>query len=564
VDNSLPFDPMGVLISYDMHGRKYTQTIKDENGCATLAGSLEMPIWVRPGTDFTVTVPMRSEFLLPFGEQPANPPLIEGESSQPGIDHPNAPLGTVTIHNSNANGATSMRIASNINDSLYTAFDTRASLDKMVISDTRTIDLPEGEYDFLFFSGGSNVVDRQQRGVGGIWGWDMDIHNNTQQTLSIYNGTGRDITEMYYTRDHGVLGHFIGGDIIYGDGKIKNGGSFTLKLPVSDLDAALVLKDSTGAYYINYAHPYFWVNQFSDQFYLGNADLPTNVTLNYGGNAGLCKFKVLRHDDPPAKKLAKNVSRRLAVDILALTNHDLLLNGDSMTIKLAPGSYYLAAYDCTGKLVGEWANAEITGMEKTFNISTPCKVPGTLKVGEGNRDAFLESVDLQCGDDVDGFTECGARSTVSASELILDLCYTPPDDEVNMDWELLVGALKIDPDGYVYNAAQGMSSKVTGATVTCEVYDEDYQAWSEWPADFYENQVNPQLTASDGYYAFFVPPGLYRVWASAPGYASHTSPDIQVVSEIVHYNIPLQPTSQPPGKIYLPLVVRLRSESASE
>ncbi len=62
VYSELPFDPMGVLISYDMHGYQYTQRMRDENGCATLEGSLEMPIWVRPGTDFTVSVPMRSEF----------------------------------------------------------------------------------------------------------------------------------------------------------------------------------------------------------------------------------------------------------------------------------------------------------------------------------------------------------------------------------------------------------------------------------------------------------------------------------------------------------------------
>jgi hypothetical protein len=158
---------------------------------------------------------------------------------------------------------------------------------------------------------------------------------------------------------------------------------------------------------------------------------------------------------------------------------------------------------------------------------------------------------------VDGFAECSASSAVTASELVLDLCYTPPEDTPT-GWELAVGAIKIDPDGYVYNADLGMSTKVPDATVTCEVYDEDYQAWSEWPAAFYEEQINPQLTASDGYYAFFVPPGLYRVSASAPGYAGHTSPDIQVVDEIVHYNIPLEPTGEvpPSGKLFLPMISR--------
>ncbi|MGC9349665.1 MAG: carboxypeptidase-like regulatory domain-containing protein [Anaerolineae bacterium] len=91
--------------------------------------------------------------------------------------------------------------------------------------------------------------------------------------------------------------------------------------------------------------------------------------------------------------------------------------------------------------------------------------------------------------------------------------------------------------------------------MTCEVYDEDYQAWNRWPAAFYENQINLQVTAGDGYYAFFVPPGLYRVHASAPDYEDYVSSDIRVVSEIVHYNVPLQPTEQP-GEIFLPLVLR--------
>ena len=71
------------------------------------------------------------------------------------------------------------------------------------------------------------------------------------------------------------------------------------------------------------------------------------------------------------------------------------------------------------------------------------------------------------------------------------------------------------------------------------MYDEDYQTWSRWPAELYESQVNPQVTGMDGYYAFFVPPGLYRVRAKAYGYDDHTSPDIRVINEIVHYNIPM-------------------------
>jgi hypothetical protein len=57
----------------------------------------------------------------------------------------------------------------------------------------------------------------------------------------------------------------------------------------------------------------------------------------------------------------------------------------------------------------------------------------------------------------------------------------------------------------------------------------------------------------DGYYAFFVPPGLYRVRAGALGYDPHTSPDIRVIDEIVHYNIPMTGGG---GGLLLPFVVR--------
>jgi hypothetical protein len=153
-----------------------------------------------------------------------------------------------------------------------------------------------------------------------------------------------------------------------------------------------------------------------------------------------------------------------------------------------------------------------------------------------------------------GFLAYAASHPATVSRILSRACYYTGYNQIEC-FDLVFGKSLIDPDGYVYDSTLGIASKVPGATITCEVYDEDYQSWSEWPAAFYENQVNPQVTASDGYYAFFVPPGLYRVWASAPGYSTHTSPDIQVVSEIVHYNIPLEPIGGP-GMLFLPMITR--------
>ena len=133
-----------------------------------------------------------------------------------------------------------------------------------------------------------------------------------------------------------------------------------------------------------------------------------------------------------------------------------------------------------------------------------------------------------------------------AGSLAIDICVS------GLLRTILGGVITIDPDGYVYDAAQGIEEVIQGATVTCDMYDEDFETWEAWPAGLYDNQVNPQVTGTDGYYAFFVPPGQYRVRATAPGYDSHTSPDIFVIDEIVHYNIPMMGG----GGIFLPFVVR--------
>jgi hypothetical protein len=146
------------------------------------------------------------------------------------------------------------------------------------------------------------------------------------------------------------------------------------------------------------------------------------------------------------------------------------------------------------------------------------------------------------------WSECYAVVDAVAEALSIDLC-------VNGSlWDLLMGVILIDPDGYVYDAAHGIETVIQGATVTCDVYDEDYQTWSRWPAELYESQINPQVTGTDGYYAFFVPPGLYRVRAKAYGYDNHTSTDIRVIDEIVHYNIPM--IGPGIGGIFLPFVIR--------
>ncbi len=142
------------------------------------------------------------------------------------------------------------------------------------------------------------------------------------------------------------------------------------------------------------------------------------------------------------------------------------------------------------------------------------------------------------------FRLCKVEFPAASGSMVIRMC---KDDRLQ---SISLGNGLIDPDGYVYNAAVGLSAKIRGAQVTCDLYDEDTALWSRWPAELFESQINPQTTAADGYYAFFVPPGFYRINASAANYRPHASPVIQVIDEIVHYNVPLQPG----GKIWLPFV----------
>ncbi len=113
------------------------------------------------------------------------------------------------------------------------------------------------------------------------------------------------------------------------------------------------------------------------------------------------------------------------------------------------------------------------------------------------------------------------------------------------------GEVLIDPDGFVFNQAAGGSydsvtgmfapvQPLSGFTVTAYVWVEAWGAWIQWPAELYDNQVNPQITPASGYYAFFTPPGKYYLETTGKdGYQTWRSPVVEVVSELVHMNTPL-------------------------
>ncbi len=128
-------------------------------------------------------------------------------------------------------------------------------------------------------------------------------------------------------------------------------------------------------------------------------------------------------------------------------------------------------------------------------------------------------------------------------------CFGPGGAEG--DPKITQGEVLIDPDGFVFDVDAGGSYSVTtgmyapvqalpGITVTAYVSVPQWGGWIPWPAHLYQNQINPQVTGLEGYFAFFTPPGFYYLQAEgAGGYQSWRSPVVQVINEIVHVNMPL-------------------------
>jgi hypothetical protein len=118
------------------------------------------------------------------------------------------------------------------------------------------------------------------------------------------------------------------------------------------------------------------------------------------------------------------------------------------------------------------------------------------------------------------------------------------------------GSVLIDPDGFIFDVTKGLDvisstvdglpievgNTIPGVTVTAMVSMPLWGGWVPWSAHLYNNQVNPQVTSEDGYFAFFTPPGSYYLQVEGiPGYQPWRSPVVQVITEIVHINVPYTP-----------------------
>jgi len=185
--------------------------------------------------------------------------------------------------------------------------------------------------------------------------------------------------------------------------------------------------------------------------------------------------------------------------------------------------------------------------------SKPVTVSVPVDVSTATVYVEVNSVRYDLSDpDTDGlFT--GGFTTPAAGSLVILLVV-----DCGAGVETMQVGSTIDPDGYVYDAAIAASSGVTqtiaGVTVTLHVSDTVRHRWVVWSAPLY-GQANPQVTAGDGYFAFFTPPGRYRLVADgrSQGFETYESPTLTVIDEPIRYNVPLWPRKE---RIYLPLVIR--------
>lgn len=97
----------------------------------------------------------------------------------------------------------------------------------------------------------------------------------------------------------------------------------------------------------------------------------------------------------------------------------------------------------------------------------------------------------------------------------------------------------IDPAGKVYNTMN--NERIVGATATCYWWDNN--SWIVWPAQTYENQINPQVTpfSTEFDYSFLTPVGKYKIQVVAQGYYSYESPELEVIDIPVFHDVYMEP-----------------------
>jgi len=98
----------------------------------------------------------------------------------------------------------------------------------------------------------------------------------------------------------------------------------------------------------------------------------------------------------------------------------------------------------------------------------------------------------------------------------------------------------VDPAGYVYTKRGGEEWRVPNARISLYVQDESTKEFILWNATPHA-QRNPYFTAGDGAFSFLVPPGIYHLTVSKPGYEEVKTDVFRVDTKLVTRVVELTP-----------------------
>ena len=204
----------------------------------------------------------------------------------------------------------------------------------------------------------------------------------------------------------------------------------------------------------------------------------------------------------------------------------------------------------------DWQMPGVYGFWDTTVYITPCGCPAGQR-----QEIVIEADGVEYkGQYIESLKQFRVDVTGSAHDVkIKSRCVDEKTGKV-MSEQVNGGQILIDPDGFVFNVDKGGSydpntgmfspvEAIPGVTVTAYVSVPEWGGWVPWPAHLY-GQTNPQVTddkypdgiTTTGYFAFFTPPGYYYLEVEGiPGYQRWRSPVVQVVTQVVHVNVPYTP-----------------------
>jgi hypothetical protein len=191
---------------------------------------------------------------------------------------------------------------------------------------------------------------------------------------------------------------------------------------------------------------------------------------------------------------------------------------------------------------GGWRVQPIIGPRLTLAAPISCPGGGSVTAGVtylGARHAM--------GAASDGRLEASFDQSTGGA---LGIEVTCGDQTVTID----LGTVNPDAYAYVHDAVHGPIRRVASARLTLLAYVPSINNYVVWDARTYYGQTNPQTTGTGGWYAFYPPPGTYRLQVDAPGYRRYLSPARTIGIEPIMGLVPVDPVIA--GTIYLPAARR--------